>query len=190
MVNIINNLIEFIEVAEKSRKYPGNTASARKSAVRLFGQELNEQEKISLDTLKSNIEQIYQNVFNKNKASMTVASLQTYKARFLALIKDYEKYGSSPTAMASWNRQVRKVVPKTLGTKKDIQSETSLVNENTSKDTEMSRFELPLRPGVKAIILVPSNISKTEVQKMRKYIDFLDSISSDEINNGQGTPEN
>jgi len=178
MSNLIKGLMDFIDAAQRSRKYPSNTASARRSAVRLFEPELNEQEKESLDTLKGNLDQIYQNLFNKNKSNMSAESLQTYKNRFLGLIKDYEKYGLDPTKMANWNRPLRKV----LGSKhKEVSSKLSdSLNPNVERagDFEMSRFELPLRSGVKAIILVPSDITKEEVGKIRKYIDFLESISA------------
>ncbi|KKP80539.1 MAG: hypothetical protein UR81_C0024G0009 [Candidatus Levybacteria bacterium GW2011_GWB1_35_5] len=180
--NIIKNLMDFIDAAEKSRKYPGNTASARRSAVRLFEHELNEQEKASLDTLKKNLDQIYTNVFNKNKSNMTVASLETYKNRFIALVKEYEKYGINPTMMANWNRPIRKISTKDDKTKNNV-PENMEVRESEYKEIEMSRFELPLRPGIKAIILVPSNITRDEVNKVRKYIDFLDSIASEPSNN-------
>lgn len=175
--DIIKNLMGFIDAAEKSRKYPGNTASARRSAVRLFEHELNEQEKTSLDILKKNIDQIYANVFNKNKSNMTVASLETYKNRFIALIKEYEKYGVNPTMMANWNRPVRKRSAKNDKVKNINAPADIEVKENEYKEVEISRFELPLRPGVKAIILVPSDVTKEEVNKVRKYIDFLDSIA-------------
>lgn len=175
--NIIKNLMDFIDAAEKSRKYPNSTASARRSATRLFEQELNDQEKASLDTLKQNIDHIFQNLFNKNKSEMTAQSLQTYKNRFLAVIKDYEKYGTNPTKMANWNRPIRKISTRT--DKQRISSIENLSSDEKYKEAEMSRFELPLRPGVKAIILVPADINKGDVEKIRKYIDFLNNIASD-----------
>lgn len=177
MNNIITNLLDFIEAAEKSRKYPKNTASARRSAVRFFEEGLNEQEKESLETLKKNLEQISQNIFNKNKSSMNVKSLLTYKNRFTALIKDYEKYGINPAMMANWNRPLRKISVRGEKPKENTARDVR-VRESDHADIEISRFELPLGPGVKAIILVPSDITKNEVNKVRKYIDFLDSIAS------------
>lgn len=173
--------MDFIDSAQRNRKYPGNTASARRSAVRLFEQELNDQEKESFDTLKKNFEQVYLSVFNKNK-SMTAESLQTYKNRFLSLIKDYEKYGLDPTKMANWNRRVRRI---SITGKAGIKEKEGQPIQETEryKEIDMSRFELPLRVGVKAIILVPSDITKEEVDKIRKYIDFLDSISNTSPNN-------
>lgn len=177
MSNIITNLLDFIEDAEKNRKYPKNTASARRSVVRFFEKDLNEQEKESLETLKKNLEQISQNIFNKNKSSMNVNSLLTYKNRFTALIKDYEKYGVNPAMMANWNRPLRKISVRGEKSKENTALDMQ-IRESDHVNIEMSRFELPLRPGVKAIILVPSDITKNEVNKVRKYIDFLDSIAS------------
>lgn len=176
MSTIIKTLLEFVDTAEKNRKYPANTASARKSAARLFETELNDEERESLDTLKAHLDQIYQNVFNKNKSKMTADSLLTYKNRFNALISDYEKYGVNPVKMANWNRPVRRVSAKVKGESKEKQ-DRSIQEVERYKEIDMSRFELPLRTGVKAIILVPSDITKEEVGKIRKYIDFLESIS-------------
>ena len=108
---------------------------------------------------------------------MTAQSLQTYKNRFLAVIKDYEKYGTNPTKMANWNRPIRKISTRT--DKQRISSIENLSSDEKYKEAEMSRFELPLRPGVKAIILVPADINKGDVEKIRKYIDFLNNIASD-----------
>ena len=182
MDNTVKSLMDFIDVAEKSRKYPSNTASARRSAVRLFEPELNDQERESLETLKKNFDHIYQTVFTKlNKINMTAESLQTYKNRFLGLMKDYEKYGLNPTKMASWNRPVRK-----MSVNRAVKNGDELPLHPGSShqgETEMSRFELPLRQNVKAIILVPSDITKSEVEKVRKYIEFLDSISQPDLEN-------
>jgi len=173
-------LLDFIDIAEKNREYPQGTALGRRAAVRLFDAELNGSERESLDTFKSYLDQIYQNVFNKNKSKMRAESLLTYKNRISALISDYEKYGTDPTKMASWDRPVRKrsardngkTENKTYGQDADPKQELE-----SYKTIDMSRFELPLRAGVKAIILVPSNITKVEVIKIRKYIDFLESIA-------------
>jgi len=173
---IIKDLEDFINAAEKSRKYPRNTAAAKRSALRLFDAELNDDEVQSLDSFEKNFDQIYQELVNKNKADMSASSLVTYKRRVSGLIKDYKKYGLDPTKMASWNRPVRKVSRKTSNFKKNEQVAQQGIE--LSKNVNMSRFELPLRTGVKAIILIPSDVTKEEVGKIRKYVDFLESISN------------
>lgn len=187
MSSVTKELLEFIDTAERNRKYPAGTASGRRAALRLFETELNEEEKESLDTLKKNLDQIYQNVFNKNKSNMDVKSLATYKMRIESLIKDYEGYGQDPTKLAGWNRPVRKI-NKVAG--KQEAKDSNLVNRSEQellpeKSSDFSRFELPLRPGVKAIIIVPSDISKDEVEKLRSYINFLDSIAKNKDNDSE-----
>lgn len=183
MSSVTKELLDFIDTAERNRKYPYGTAAGRRSALRLFESELNDEEKESLDTLKKNLNQIYQNVFNKNKSNMSAGSLATYKMRLESLIKDYEKYGQDPIKLASWNRPVRKY--KKSSTEREVKASSSTSESKqevqlSEKGSDFSRFELPLRPGIKAIIIVPSDISKGEVEKLRGYINFLDSIAGNE----------
>jgi len=173
---IMKDLEDFINAAEKSRKYPRSTAAAKRSALRLFGAELNDYEAQSLDSFEKNFEQIYQEVVNKNKANMSASSLITYKRRVSGLIKDYKNYGLDPTKMANWNRPLRKVSEKVSNSKRNEQEAHQGIE--LPKDANMARFELPLREGVKAIISVPSDMTKEEVGKIKKYVDFLESISS------------
>src|SRR3989344_2230656 len=107
MSTTIQSLIEFTFAAEKSRKYPSNTAGAMRSALRLFERDMTDEEKESIDTFKNHIDQISQSVFNKNKSKMSATSLETYKRRLDSLINDYEKYGTEPSKMASWDRTPR-----------------------------------------------------------------------------------
>lgn len=183
MSSVTKELLDFIDTAERNRKYPGGTAAGRRSALRLFEVELNDEEKESLDTFKKNLDQIYQNVFNKNKSNMSAGSLTTYKMRLESLIKDYEKYGQDPTKLANWNRPVRKYKKASLA--KEVSDSIPATESKPEvllpeKGSDFSRFELPLRPGIKAIIIVPSDISKSEVEKLRGYINFLDSIAGNE----------
>lgn len=181
MSSVTKELFDFIDTAERNRKYPEGTASGRRAALRLFEAELSEEEKESLDTLKKNIDQIYQNVFLKNKSNMSAESLATYKMRLESLIKDYEGYGQDPTKLASWNRPVRKVKrSKEQGKVTGYDFTKTEQEQIPEKSFDFSRFELPLRPGVKAIIIVPSDISKSEVEKLRNYINFLESIAKNE----------
>lgn len=173
-------LSEFIESAVKSRKYPANTAAGRRSALNLFEAEFNETEKESIEEVKQNLNQIYNNVFNKNKSKMTAGTLETYKNRFKALLNDYEEYGTDPAKMASWNRPIREVSPKPREEKSNQSKESGPREPEDMADSaskELSRFEISLRPGVKAIVIVPSDIRTGEVDRIKKLADFLDSIS-------------
>lgn len=180
MSTVIEALQDFINTAERNRKYPRATAGGRRAALKLFESELTDEERESLDTFKAHLEQIYQDVFNKNKSKMDLKSLQTYRNRLNTLILDYEKYGVDPVKMANWNRSVRRLSKKEE--KKNDKEQFQLAKEiEKYKEVNMSRFELPLRSGVRAIILVPSDVTKDEVNKIRKYIDFLETISNQSL---------
>src|SRR5688572_12350319 len=99
-------LHDFINSAVKSRKYPESTAQTLRAAVKLYEQELNEEEQKSVELFRKNLEQIANAVFNKNKLRFSAGSLATYKSRVIKVINDYEKYGTDPSKMAAWNPRV------------------------------------------------------------------------------------
>lgn len=178
MSTTLQSLTDFITAAEKSRKYPANTAGALKSALRLYESELTDEEKESLDTFKEHLDQISQSVFNKNKSKMSAASLETYKRRLRALLNDYERYGTDPSKMASWNRvpRIRRSNKslKTSGQKTPEQEDAVTSNERAlEQSSKIIRFEISLRPDAKAIILTPSDMTTEEVNKIKGYIDYL-----------------
>lgn len=186
MNDIVIKLFDFIDTAEKNRKYPSGTAVGRRAALKLFESELNDDERKSLDSFKKNLEQIYQSVFAKNKSKMAAGSLVTYKSRLLGLIDDFEKYGEDPTKLASWNRPVRKRSTKVQMENYISSKKSKNQNEDPHNTTEVInagsnsyKFELPLRDGAKAIVSAPSDIMKSEVSKLKKYIEFLESIAFD-----------
>jgi site-specific recombinase XerD len=73
--NTATILKEFVESANRSRKYPDNTAMALKTALRLFETELREEELYSIEKFKENLDHIYQSVFEKNKTKYSSGSL-------------------------------------------------------------------------------------------------------------------
>lgn len=179
MSTTIQSLTEFITAAQKSRKYPDNTAGAMRSSLRLFEPELTEEEKESLDTFKGHLDQISQSVFNKNKSKMSAVSLETYKRRINVLLRDYELYGTDPSKMASWNREVRtrnSNKSKLASPKNKMEQEAGETGGERSLDqgSTMTRFEISLRPDVKAIILTPSDMTIDEVGKIKGYVEYLE----------------
>lgn len=178
MSTTLQNLEDFIVAAEKSRKYPANTAGALKSALRLYETELTDEEKESVDTFKEHLDQISQSVFNKNKSKISAASFETYKCRLRGLLNDYEKYGIDPSKMASWNRMLRvrrgNKSLKSNGQTVTEQKNTEVSNERPlEQSSKVIRFEISLRPDAKAIILTPSDMTVEEVKKIKGYIDYL-----------------
>ncbi len=175
----IKDLYEFIDTATRNRKYPTSTAQGLRAAIKLFDSELNDDERGSLDKIKTNLDQIYQSVFAKNK-SFTASSLATYKSRLLKVISDYEKYGNDPTKMANWNPKVvvrapRKALKDTLASSQD---ESTSANTNTRQSDEptgenMHRLELALRPGVKFVVVVPQDLRTAEATTLAAILKSL-----------------
>lgn len=175
MSNSTQALREFIVAAQKSRKYPDNTAGALKSALRLFETELTDEERESLDTFKDHLDQIYQSVYNKYKSKMSAASLQTYRRRIDVLLSDYEKYGIDPSKMASWNREshIRRSNRTIKPAEKEADNTVVSGERSSEQGSKIIRFEISLRPDVKAIILTPSDMTLEEVEKIKGYVEFL-----------------
>lgn len=175
----IKTLDEFIAAAEKGRKYPGNTAGAFRTALKLFEKEMNEGEKSSLDTFEANLNKIYNEVVNKNKTKMSVTSLATYRHRIVSLLRDYREYGITPSKMVSWERKPR------------IRNHAQMSNRGSdnypSTDTQpnfstggtvgevVNRLEIPLSDNNnrKALLVVPRDLTKEDVARLTSILGVL-----------------
>lgn len=176
MKNTIQKLLDFVSLAEKSRKYFGSNGRNFRSALKVIEKELNDSELNSLDTLEKNLDQIFNSIYNK-KGTLSAASVQVYKARIKSLINDYKNYGTDSAKMNSWQREyVRRArAPKENKEEsfKDESYDRDRLNKNSlSKDA--TRFELPLGSGDVAIIITPANITKNHIKKIKGYIEFLE----------------
>ena len=180
----IKDLNDFIDKAERSRKYPTSTAKGIKAAVRLFDAELNDEERGSLELFEQNIDQIYQSVFGKNK-SLTVSSLATYKSRVLKAISDYKKYGVDATKMSNWQPKVvaRAKKPEVKHDDVPMASDASngVQNNELVVPDGMTKLELALRPDTKFILIVPHDIRTSEVATLNA---ILTSLSGNEKSAG------
>lgn len=174
----IKDLNDFIDKAERSRKYPTSSAQGLKAAVKLFDTELNDEERASLDLFEQNIDQIYQSVFNKNK-NLTVSSLATYKSRVLKAISDYKKYGTDATKMSNWQPKVV-TRAKRSGPKRDEvptanDAPVGLQNNELAVPDGMTKLELALRPDMKFVLVVPYDLRASEVVTIKSILDSLSS---------------
>jgi hypothetical protein len=176
---MIDDLKRFTDVAEKNRKYAPNTATGIRVALGLFEAELNDQEKESLQTFKENLDAIYNSVYRKNQTSLSSNTIAEYKRRILRVIDDYEKYGVDPTKMSTWTPVQRKAVTKVKKNNETVipQREDEKPVQESSGTMTMNRFELNLRPGIKAIILTPSDLKLEEAKRIKKYIEYLEEVS-------------
>jgi hypothetical protein len=111
---------------------------------------------------------------------MAATSLSTYRKRLITLIDDYEKYGVDPSKMSSWNRVIRiRRSGASVKANGDLNEKENIVDDKAIPEgPTMNKFELSLRPNVKAIILTPSDITKEEVIKVKKYIEYLESMTT------------
>lgn len=181
MKHNISTLFEFIDTAEHNRNYAPATARGYRAALKLFENVSNEDERESVEVFKSRIEQIYRQVFAKNSKEFKAASLQVYKSRVLKIISDFEKYGVDPTKLANWTSAPVVRGPRKEGGKKQKKS-TSSNADNTddgqggqgfSKQEGMQRSEMPIRPGINAVLVYPSDLTAKELEKIKNYLNLL-----------------
>ena len=169
-----SDLYEFIDFAKSNRKYPENTANGLKSALKIFEKELNIDELNSVDLVEDNIEEIFINVVSKNK-NKGIGSLNTYKARLLKVINDYQKYGVNPSKIQGWTAKINKA-PVHKTSKKDIADKEEDKNQTALSDhtnTPVHKIELSLRDNIKSIIHIPKDISPRETKMIKDILDSL-----------------
>jgi site-specific recombinase XerD len=168
------DLIEFVNRATKSRKYPENTSQGLRAALKLFEVELNDEERKSLDEFDKNLEQIYRTVSSKNGLKYTAASLAVYKSRIKKVISDFKAYGLDPSKMANWSPKI--VVRSKRGSGNDTKmlkgAETPEVLGAGNIDG-MHRIELSLRPNTKFTVIVPMDITSGETAAIKAVLDSL-----------------
>ena len=173
-MNKFKDLYEFIDFARGNRKYPENTANGLKSALKIFEKELNLDELNSVDLIEDNIEEIFINVVSKNK-DKNIGSLNTYKARILKIIKDYQKYGTNPSKIQGWStKQSSTTIHKP--TKKDTQDKEEDKNKITLSDhtnTPVHKIELSLRDNIKSVVIIPKDVTLKEIKMIKSILDSL-----------------
>jgi len=171
-MNKFSDLYDFIDLASANRKYTKSVVNNLKSTLKIFGKELNEQELGSVNMIEDNIEEIFRSVANSNK-DKSMGSLNTYKARLLRVINDYEKYGANPAKIQGWSIKEKK--------------STALLNQQDKKDKPLSlpkhtpveyvenchKIELALANGSHAILSIPVSISKKEIATLKSILDSL-----------------
>lgn len=185
-MNTFSDLTAFVDLAEKNRKYPKNTAQGHRAALKVFGKELKQDEFNSLKIIEERLDEIFLEVLNSNKDKFSIDSINTYKMRFLKVISDYKRYGLNPSQMQNWQVKPRRVilskpelkdVPDVFQDASDIKpsgvTHNSVSNVDNYVTGNVHRIELALRPNQKAILHIPSDITKTEAETLKSIIDSL-----------------
>ena len=173
-MNKFSDLYEFIDFAKGNRKYPENTANGLKSALKIFEKELNRDELNSVDLVEDNIEEIFINVVSKNK-NKNIGSLNTYKARVLKVINDYQKYGINPSKIQGWSTKINKATSHKSNKKdtsdKEVDKTQTALSDHTN--TPVHKIELSLRDDHKSTILIPKDITARETKMIKDILDSL-----------------
>lgn len=166
-------LSEFIDTAVKNRRYPSNTAAGLRSALRVFGSELNETERASVEELSKNLDSLYRQVASRNHQNMTSASMETYHRRMKNLLGDYENYGVDPVRMAAWSRPTRTIRTREPGSVLPNHPTGSLAIPTVTPQEVpgTSRLEVALRPDVKAILLLPADLTPEDAVALKALVD-------------------
>ncbi len=184
MSNIIQELFDFISAAERSRNYPSKVASNHRSPLRLIEPELTEEEKNSLEILQNNLDKIFQTVYDKNKSRMSASSIAVYNRRVRSLIDDYEKYGTDPGKMASWNRQLitrkHSKVKQEIAPAVSITGQTENINQQLPEMTVMNRHQFSFG----AFISTPSSLTKKQYEEIDSYVKYLKTTVIDQESQG------
>jgi len=173
-MNKFTDLYDFIDFAKGNRKYPENTANGLKSALKIFEKELNIDELNSVDLIEENIEEIFVGAVNNNK-DKSIGSLNTYKARVLKVINDYQRYGINPSKIQGWITKIHKApTPKLV--KKDTPDRSGdkiQIALSNHINTPVHKIELVLRNDIKSVLIVPKDITQKEVKMFKNILDSL-----------------
>lgn len=170
------DLIQFVNIAEKNRIYPRGTADGYRAAIKLFDEVLNEEERESLTIITERLAKIYQEVIIKNQNRIKIQTLATYKSRMIKLIEDYNQFGQNAEKMANWTRPVKNrkrhssgIAPAPIGQESPNQNFVPLPS------VKMNRIELVLRPEIdtKALILLPFDLKNSEATLIKSLVDAL-----------------
>lgn len=197
-MKIIDELHNFIELAEKNRKYAPNTALGFKASLKRLETVLNEDESISLPLLEERFPQIMNAFYNKHKDDVSLSSMNVYQRRIKKVISDFKNWGSNFQNWGGWNiasttplksRNEKKSSDRAIAGKPNDVEDSINASEKSDKDITVSdssrysssvRFEIPLRQGVHAFVSTPSDITKNEARKIAKYVEYLIEISNDD----------
>jgi hypothetical protein len=172
--NTATILKEFVESANRSRKYPDNTAMALKTALRLFETELREEELYSIEKFKENLDHIYQSVFEKNKTKYSSGSLDAYKRRVSRLLNDYLKYGTDPVKMNNWSPAVRKISARAQkkSAQETIKGSNGEDDSSVIRSEKGTRIDWPLTNGRNVTLVLPDDLTGQEATVIKSLIEL------------------
>src|SRR3989344_4721743 len=161
-MNELDKLSEFINLAQKNRKYPPNTAHGRRAALKLFATVLHPDERESLDLIEERMKEIYLSLISKHRENFSIKSLNTYKGRFLKVIHDYKKYGANPAAIASWEAKTRKYKNKDTSKDRELEKDNDSSNLSSSIHRHVHKIQISLEDGSSCALEIPRRLSQQD----------------------------
>ncbi len=169
-MDAVNKLYEFVNLAEKNRKYPSNTAHGRRAALKLFDTALNADERDSLELIEQRMDEIYLSLISKHKDTFSIQSLNTYKGRFIKLVQEYKRYGTDPDAITKWDAKQRTY---TVHEDKDTSKDTSFHSLSFTVHKGVHKLQIALESGEICSLEAPPAITTTDAERIKKMIDAL-----------------
>lgn len=163
-MNTLKDIYEFINLAQKNRKYPQNTAHGKRAALKLFETVLHPDELESLELIEDRMKEIYLSLISRHQHTFSIKSLNTYKGRLLKTIQDYKRYGKDPDTFSHWEAKNRKHKDK------DSKKDTSLSNLSTSIHSPVHKIQITLESGKTFSMEIPQNISAEDFPIITKII--------------------
>ena len=170
-MNTFKDLYEFINLAQKNRKYPNNTAQGKRASLKLFETVLHPDELESLESVEERMKEIYLSLISKHKDDFSIQSLNTYKGRLLKTISDYKKYGTNPETLAQWEAKVRRYKNKDIS--KDSNKDTPISSSSLSIHKHVHKIQVSLLDGQQCTIELPTKFTKEDVSIITKIIGSL-----------------
>lgn len=115
---------------------------------------------------------------------MSASSIAVYNRRVRSLIDDYEKYGTDPGKMASWNRQLitrkHSKVKQEIAPAVSITGQTENINQQLPEMTVMNRHQFSFG----AFISTPSSLTKKQYEEIDSYVKYLKTTVIDQESQG------
>ncbi len=164
-------LYEFIDLAQKNRKYPNNTAQGKRASLKLFETVIHPDELESLDLIEERMKEIFLSLVSRYKDNFSIQSLNTYKGRFLKTIQDYKRYGKDTEVFSQWEAKHRDY--KSKDNTKDSQKDRLLSSPSLSTNSHVYKLQISLRDGLTCTIELPPKLTKEDASIITKIIGSL-----------------
>jgi hypothetical protein len=181
--NQLQKVIDFVQKATKLGKYNANTGGGLINAIRAAEKGLLAEEPHNNDYLLEHLEELF---FRQKDLNLSPQSQAVYFARIRRAVEDYNKYGTDAKSIYSWSpkQRAKKMAPKNIAQRRDESQEElhRLVPQNAAGYSDSTIREVDgirlnvvtwrLRPGLLVKIELPEDLTKADVEKIKKLLDL------------------